>query len=132
MTFTTRMGLGDKVWVVGTEVRGEKLCQCPVCNGTGRNLLVPSTSCNCMFYSSDKRYMCVSGTIMAQHIHSHPATEEITGIRIICNCSDSFGPIFQEEYETTCSSRLRLGMEAFATEEECQAECDRRNGKTKK
>lgn len=132
MTINTKFDIGDKIWYL--DKAGEKIvvCKCPVCNGTGSNLLVKNIKCNLRFDDDLCKYKCVDGFIyrLSTKFVPYNATvyritaskfEEDGNVTIEYGISDDW--IYFENLKES---------DLFATKEEAQAECDKRNESNKR
>lgn len=147
-TINTKFDIGDEVWVATRKFDEVAAFKCPVCNGTGANLYVKDTKCSARFDSENGKYKCKNGTMYRSCAKWYPKQYVIDYLEAIYDnkeildyskaieeCKNNGGVLMprgevriqycMEDQFYVFDSKEE--SEIFVTEQECQAECDRRN-----
>lgn len=128
MTFNTRFSLHDEVWICHGAFDYEPVCRCPVCKGTGENIFSANSPCRAVMISDDAFYTCVNGMLSKEVYSYRPSKVKIASISVWCDADAALEPVYDETYGLAPSYGSELSLnEIFPTQEECQAECDRKN-----
>lgn len=121
MIIKTKFDIGDQVWTLLDQFVPEPLFECPVCHGSGVN---PHTSGICDVEFDNHRYKCRNGFIHHIHRMFFPVPFVISRINIY---ADDCNRVFYHTNNVEAFFEELTEDTIFATFEEAQAECDRRN-----
>lgn len=125
MTIETRFKPGDRIYTICSRAKEVSLnAPCPTCNGTGRISLFGQTMPCGSHFGINVR--CRLGTLVTlkEMWCVNPVPFFVEQISIEVNEAEEH--IIYEEYDYEGCNTIEEAH-AFATEEEAQAECDRRN-----
>lgn len=126
-TINTKFDIGDEVWAISRRTCNIPRFKCPICNGSGANLYVENTPCSARFDSTQGKYKCIEGTMHKVCAEYFPQKITIKRIEVSGEfelAKSEYGVSYVPEhaiFDLYCEENLYL------SEQECQAECDRRN-----
>lgn len=131
----TKFSVGDKVWYRDNYSSVyEPLCKCPICNGTGQNLLLPNEECTASFKCKDGTlYYCRLGVMSRHHYKAAPECGSVESVDFSYYVDKESGEVMRKTKYFVIRHHHRLCSiakdedEMYATKEECQIECDRYN-----
>lgn len=136
MTIETKFSVGDKVLWYRNNYSPvyEPLCKCPVCNGTGQNLLLPNEECNAAFKCKDgTQYYCRHGVISRGYYKAVPECGAVESVECLYYIDKNSGEVMRKivysvaRHNRCFASTYKNEDEVYATKDECQIECDRYN-----
>lgn len=120
MIIETKFNIGDKVWSIEEERVSRKTPYiCPVCNGSGKMKIFGDKKCDATIF--DGAYRCENGYLSARKYEFTIQCGVISDIFIDVSKNS------EHTVEYTIGFSIWHQGELYATEEEAQAECDRRN-----
>ena len=120
MTIETKFDIGDKAWSIeGERVSRKTPYICPVCNGSGKMKIFGDKKCDATIF--DGAYRCENGYLSARKYEFTIQRGVISDIFIEISKNS------EHTVECTIGGSIWDQRELYATEEEAQAECDRRN-----
>lgn len=120
MTIETKFNIGDKAWSIeGERVSRKTPYICPVCNGSGKMKIFGNKKCDATIF--DGAYRCENGYLSARKY------EFIIQCGVISDIFIEVSKNSEHTIECTIGNSIWDQRELYATEEEAQAECDRRN-----
>ena len=122
MTIETKFNIGDKAWsIVGERIPRKTSYMCPVCNGTGKMKIFGNKKCDASIFNG--AYRCKDGYLVARE-YEYIAQKGVVSEIFIDVSKNS-----EQDVEYEIGNSIWDQKELYATEEEAQAECDRRNNK---
>lgn len=125
MTIETRFKPGDRIYTIYSRAKEVSLnAPCPTCNGTGRISLFGQTMpCNSSFGTGIR---CRLGSLVSCKKAWCVDLATFFVEKISIEVDEAETHIIYEEYDCEGCNTIEEAH-AFVTEEEAQAECDRRN-----